>query len=150
MLIVYDLDETLTDKNGGNSISEAWYTRENYNEIKNMLHQQKQKGHTLFVVSRGVRMDVIRFLNESKLFSFFEGIIGAKSIKENRDRSAVYWGKLKTRYLKELTKVYGNNIVFVDDNLHNILPARKAGFRCIHVNPPGSKSTVALMKKWQI
>jgi HAD superfamily phosphatase (TIGR01681 family) len=145
MLFVFDLDLTITDYNYGESIDEAWEIRSNYNSLKQMLKKQKQNGHVLAILSRGVRRDVIYFLKKVKLLHLFNIVIGAKSIAENIDNSDFFWGNLKTRYLHALRNVYGDDLVFLDDMMYNIRPARKAGFQVIHVKPPGSMSTVKLI-----
>jgi HAD superfamily phosphatase (TIGR01681 family) len=148
MLIVFDLDDTLTDFNYGDSVAEAWETRANYDAVKQMLQQQRKDGHTLVILSRGVRRYIIEFLDNVKLLSLFDVIIGAKSISENRDNTDEFWGRLKTKYLKALAAVYGDEIIFLDDMLYNVLPARRAGFKTIHIKPPGARTTVKLMQRY--
>lgn len=148
MLLVFDLDETLTDKNYGDNIEEAWDTRANYDAVKQMLQNQKKDGHLLAILSRGVRRDVIKFLYNVKLLYLFDVIIGAKSISENRDNTNKFWGELKTKYLQALAAVYSDEIIFMDDMLYNVLPARRAGFKAIHIKPPGSCTTVKLMQRY--
>jgi FMN phosphatase YigB (HAD superfamily) len=150
MIFVYDLDLTITDKNGGDSIQEAWDTHANYMSIKNMFIQQKLNGHILMVLSRGVRRDVITFLKKVKLFHFFNVVIGAKSKSQNVDNTNAFWGRLKTKYLKAIASVYaGENLLFCDDMLYNVTPARKAGFKVLHIKPAGSRTTVNLMNRYE-
>jgi len=148
MLIVYDLDLTLTDTNYGDKISEAWKSRTNYDAIKQMLQQQQRDGHILAILSRGVRCDVIKFLDNVKLLHLFTVVIGAKSISENRNNTDSFWGELKTKFLKALSTVYGDDIVFADDKTYNIQPARRARFKVLHIKPPGSQTTVKLMHNY--
>ena len=149
VLLVFDLDETLTDFDSGDTIAEAWKSRKNYDKVRGMLKHLLSQGHRLAVLSRGVRTDVVEFLENTHLLQFFEVVIGATSESQNRNKTDKWWGDQKTKYLKALKDVFGagDDMVFVDDMAYNVVPARKAGFTVFHVNPPGSETTVKLVTK---
>jgi HAD superfamily phosphatase (TIGR01681 family) len=151
MLIVFDLDLTLTDVNGGNRILEAWHSSKNFHDIKKMLKDLKRKQHKLGIITRGVRNEVIDFLDNVNLLKYFEIILGADSLEENEEETDEYWGEKKRdllHALKESFNVKDNEMVFLDDMKYNIAPCKAAGFNVIHIEPNGSKKTIELLYRY--
>ena len=152
MLLVFDLDETLTDNNYGNSVKDAWHKKKNYSDVRRMLRSMRKSGHTLAVLSRGTRASVLELLKAVDLVDLFHVVVGARTIAENSDRSDSWWGRHKTSMLHAMKNTFpeAGELVFFDDMMYNVEPARKAGFTVVHIDPPGSATTVSKARKMKL
>lgn len=132
-ILVLDFDLTLTDIHTCGNINYNklyWYSIKNLELLTDTLHKFKLCDWKIYIVSRGIESDIIKYLEKMGILNIFEDIFGAKNISQSSE-STQNWSKYKTKYLDIIiykNKIDKNNLYFIDDTIENINMAKLNGY----------------------
>lgn len=136
-IICFDFDNTLTYYHSGGipSIEKNYFV--NIEMVKTYLQNLKDKKYKMYIVTRGVKEMVIKYLEYNMMDKYFEDVYGAISIDEINmsykfPNAETYWSYKKVSILKEIMKINkcsANEIYFYDDTKSNIIQAKLHGFK---------------------
>ena len=124
-ILVLDFDLTITDIHTGGNINDNllyWYSIKNLNLLIHTLQKFKKYNWKIYIVSRGIETDIIKYLEKINILYIFDDVYGAKNISQLSE-STLNWSKYKTKYLDIIiykNKIDKNNLYFIDDTIENI------------------------------
>lgn len=131
--LVLDFDLTMTDfHTGGNIIFNMfyWKSKENLNSLIFLLEKFKNLNFGIYVVTRNIESNVIKYLKLYELSNLIDKVYGAINNK-HMEEGTIQWSYHKIDYLNEIIRLESipkSNIYFYDDTITNILVAKSNGF----------------------
>lgn len=129
-ILVLDFDLTITDIHTHGDINynkSYWYSIKNLQLLIDVLEKFKSNNWKIYIVSRGIESNIIKYLEKICILNIFEDIYGAKNISQLSE-STQNWSKYKTKYLDIIiykNKIDKNNLYFIDDTIENINMAKQ-------------------------
>lgn len=131
--LVLDFDLTMTDFHTNGNINYNmfyWKSKQNLNSIIYLLEKFKNLNYGIYVVTRNIEQNVIKYLKLHGLISIIDRVYGA--INENHmNQCTSEWANYKVDYLIEISRLESipkSNIYFFDDTKINIKVAKSNGF----------------------
>lgn len=132
-ILVLDFDLTITDIHTSGNINENllyWYTIKNLHQLTDTLLKFKTNDWKIYIVSRGIESDIIKYLKKINISQIFDDVYGAKNISQLSE-STLNWSKYKTKYLDIIiykNKIEKTNLYFIDDTIENVNMAKTNGY----------------------
>ena len=132
-ILVLDFDLTITDIHTCGNINDNllyWYSIKNLYLLTDTLQKFKKYNWKIYIVSRGIELDIIKYLQKINIYNIFDNVYGAKNTSQLSE-STLNWSKYKTKYLDIIiykNKIDKNNLYFIDDTLENINMAKINGY----------------------
>lgn len=154
-ILALDFDLTITDIHTQGKINQTqlyWYSSNNLNMITNCLRKFKNLGWKIYIVSRGIKEDIIQYLTKLNIIELFDNIYGAKNFAHLAE-NALCWSRYKTEYLDIIISINNTkkeNLYFIDDTEENITYAKSSGYsNSIHLSNIGISSImlVSILEK---
>lgn len=151
-ILALDFDLTITDIHTKGHIKQTqlyWYFFNNLNLIINYLckclRKFKNSGWLIYIVSRGIKEDIVQYLTKLKIIELFDDIYGASNYT-HLGENAFTWSRYKTKYLDIIISMNGakkENLYFIDDTKENIIYAKFSGYsNSIHLSNIGISSII--------
>ena len=114
-----------------------------------MLHTLRNNGHYVYIVSSGIRVHILHFLQSHNILWLFDGVLGAcgENIEDiSRGEDTEKWANVKKGMLLGLQAAHGKATVhFFDTILLHVTRAAEAIICAYHVFPHGSARTIELV-----
>ena len=132
-ILVLDFDLTITDIYTEGKINLDlfyWYEKDNFDILVKTLQKFKSLDWKIYIVSRGIFLDIQEYLNKLKIYKIFDGVFGANDIF-HLSHGTSKWSEYKTQFINmivEKNKTHKHNIYFIDDTEENIYFAKSNGF----------------------
>lgn len=154
-ILALDFDLTITDIHTQGHIKQTqlyWYSSNNLNLITNCLRKFKNSGWLIYIVSRGIEEDIVKYLTKLNIIELFDNIYGAKNFV-HLGENALTWSRYKTEYLDiiiSMNEAKKENLYFIDDIEENIIYAKSSGYsNSIHLSNVGISSImlVSILEK---
>lgn len=171
VVYAFDFDLTLTDAHSGGYPTEddedtderfiAWNSPEKKEELTEMLQNIQTQGNSIYIVSRGLKDQIIEFLDMEGLLPFFKHVYGAKDedqlavgtlsgvySEKDEEECSSNWARLKSRMLHEIAvdeQCSSRDIIFLDDTQGNVEEAKRNNFSAYYVFPAGLTTTLNIV-----
>jgi FMN phosphatase YigB (HAD superfamily) len=124
-----------------------WYSLANLNQLANCLCKFKNSGWKIYIMSRGIEEDIVKYLTKLNIIELFDDIYGAKNFS-HLGENALSLSRYKTEYLDIIISINNTkkeNLYFIDDTEENIIFAKSSGYsNSIHLPNIGISSIMLL------
>lgn len=154
-ILALDFDLTITDIHTRGHIKQTqlyWHSSDNLYLLTNCLCKFKNSGWLIYIVSRGIKEDIVQYLTKLNIIELFDGIYGASNYTHFAE-NAITWSRYKTEYLDIIISINNTkkeNLYFIDDTEENIIYAKSSGYsNSIHLSNIGISSImlVSILEK---
>ncbi len=133
-ILILDFDLTLTDIHTGGRINSDklyWNSIENFDLVTKKLEKIKKSGYwDIYIVSRGIELDIKNYLSKLNIIELFNDVFGASDIT-HLSKPTHIWAKYKVEYIRKIANINdckSENIYYIDDTIENIRESQKSGY----------------------